>query len=100
MFIGQFVMKSLYCWRLREFCHFRKILSKIRAIQASYPWDIHAHTGRVGILSNIYARPYLLKDVFLNAKLGTVKDLNFKAAFCFGLNIFCPIRESLMIGFF
>src|SRR4030066_535125 len=81
MFVGQLVMKTLYGRCLGEFFDFHKILGKIRAIQASYPWDIHAHTGRVGILSDICARPYLLKDVFLNAKLGTVKDLDFQTAF-------------------
>jgi hypothetical protein len=100
MFVGELVKKTLDGRRLREFCHFRKILGKIRAIQASDPGDIVAHTGGVGILSDIRARPDLLDNVFFNAKLGAVEDLNLKTAFCFLPNRFCPIRKSLVIRLF
>jgi len=42
----------------------------------------------------IFAPAYLFEDVFLNAKLGAVENLNFEAPFRPRVNRLCPVQKS------
>ncbi len=94
---GQFVQPFLDGRRFAKFRDLFEVLGEVRAVHDGDAGNVVAHARRVRVLTDVGTLADLLDDVFLDAELGAVEDLDLHLTAGFLLDSLGPVGEALVI---